>query len=104
MLDLIPCNSKVIIHKLKELDEWGQSDAGDSITVACSMRDMTSLEYDTLTKGNKEIKLSSVIRIAGDICVSLADTLEVDSCIYQIVKIKRVRDLTGDTISTLLYV
>lgn len=102
MLGLVPYNNEVqITHISPELDSWGLAGKSETVTYNCYLRDVAAVEY---TSYGKDFTATYTLGIAGDVPVKLIDKVITAEGEFDIVKIRKIRDLSGETITTLVYV
>ena len=103
MLGYLPYNLQVkLIIKTSDLDTWGKPVISESEEVhRCYMREVTTLEEQF---NSKELKLTMVFGIEGNSTITAGDTVEADGVRYEVIKTRKFRDLSGEVITTLVYV
>lgn len=103
MLGYLPYNSLVkLITKTSELDKWGRPIISEREELHnCYIREVTTLEE---SYNSKEIKLTMVFGIEGNSNVIAGDTVESNAVRYEVIKTRKIRDLSGEVITTLVYV
>lgn len=103
MLGFLPYNLKVkLIIKTSELDKWGKPVVSESVKeYKCYIREVTSLEEKF---NSKELNLIMVFGIEGNSNIKAGDTVEADGVRYEVSKTRKIRDLSGEIITTLVYV
>lgn len=103
MLGYLPYNSKVkLIIKTSELDKWGKPVISESEQEhKCYIREVTSLEEKF---NSKELTLTMVFGIEGNSNIIAGDIVEADNVRYEVAKTRKIRDFSGEIITTLVYV
>ena len=103
MLGFLPYSLQVkLIIKTSELDDWGKPVHSESEEVyECYIREVTTLEEKY---NSKELVLTMVFGIEGDASIKAGDTVEADGIRYAVGKTRKIRDLSGEVITTLVYV
>lgn len=103
MLGYLPYNLQVkLIIKTSELDSWGKPVVSESEELhKCYIREVTTLEE---SYNSKELKLTMVFGIEGNSKITAGDTVEADGVRYEVAKTRKIRDLSGAVITTLVYV
>lgn len=103
MLGFLPYNSDVkLIIKTTNLDKWGKPIQSECVELyKCYIREVTTLES---SYNSKEIKLTLVFGIEGDVSISAGDIVESYNNRYEVIKTRKIRDLMGEVITTLVYV
>lgn len=103
MLGYLPYNSEVkLIIKTSDLDKWGKPVVSESEEVhRCYIREVTALEE---SYNSKELKLTMVFGIEGNSNITAGDIVESDGVRYEVSKTRKIRDLSAEVITTLVYV
>jgi len=103
MLGYLPYNQTVkLVIKTKELDKWGQPVISESTEIySCYIRETTLLEEKY---SSKEIVDSLVFGIEGNVTIKSGDIVESEGNKYVVAKSRKIRDLSGEVITTLVYV
>ncbi len=108
MLGFLPYNEKVTLTVISsDLDKWGKPVVSEELVeYPCYIRDVTKLEADGAVIGRhgKEITLTYTIGIEGNAPVKVGDCIKSIEGEFEIVKVRKIRDLSGETITTLIYV
>lgn len=87
VLSLRPMTDRVTIVKCS-LDQWGDPVEISRATVPASVK-LTEID-------NKSM---AVILLRSDINVNIADAVEYNGCIYQVVSVVAVRDMSGGVVN-----
>lgn len=103
MLGYLPYSSQIkLIINTNELDKWGKSLTSEFEEVRnCYIREVTTLEAQF---NSKELKLKLVFGIDGNALIKAGDIVETNNIRYEIAKTRKIRDLSGEVITTLAYV
>lgn len=103
MLGYLPYNLQVkLIIKSSELDKWGKPIVSESEELhRCYIREVTTLEE---SYNSKELKYTMVFGIEGNSKITAGDTVESNNVRYEVIKTRKIRDLSGEVITTLVYV
>lgn len=103
MLGYLPYNLQVkLVIKSSELDKWGKPVISESEELhRCYIREVTTLEE---SYNSKELKYTLVFGIEGNSNITAGDTVESDNVRYEVIKTRKIRDLSGEVITTLVYV
>lgn len=103
MLGYLPYSQNVtVVTKDSTLDKWGKPIVSNIETVYnCYVRETTAIEqqYDS-----KELVSSLVFGIEGNVSIKAGNTVIYCSDKYDVAKTRKIRDLSGEVITTLVYV